>query len=393
MSARICLHAGYLYPLFSRGRIPFAGGAETQQAQLARGLRDRGFTVTVVSCDYGQPREQEIEGLRFLATYPPRGGVPVLRFFHPRWTSMVAALRRADADLYYARGGGLTAGITSDVARSLGRRFVFGTAHDHDARRNLPLLTKPHERWWQRRALAHADRIVAQTADQQRLYRAEFGRESVVIPNLVAIPEHAVDAAANPTIVWLATYKEQKRPGWFLELARRLPARRFRMSGTMPVPPDSEHPWDEARAAAAALPNLEVRGHVDPAGLDDLFRDAALFVHTSPVEGFPNTVLEAWARGVPAITAVNPDGLVTGRGLGEVATSVDALVDSVARWMDDPARRRDAGAAARAYVRERHATGPVLDQWEALLVDLLGADRLRLDVAPGPRRPNSGAPA
>jgi glycosyltransferase involved in cell wall biosynthesis len=373
--ARICFHSGYLYPLFSHGRIPFAGGAETQQAQLARGLRDRGFEITIVTCDYGQPHEQDIDGLRFLATFPPRGGTPGLRFFHPRLTSTVSALRRADADLFYARGGGLTAGITSDVARALGRPFVLGTAHDHDARRSLPLLTRPHERWWQRRALRHADRIVAQTADQQRLYRAEFGRGSVVIPNLVAIPEVAVDVAAVGTIVWLGTYKEQKRPLWFLELARRLTRHAFRMSGTMPVPPDSPRPWDEAQAAARALPNLEVWGHVDPGQLDDLFRDAALFVHTSPVEGFPNTVLEAWARGVPTITAVNPDGLVTERGLGEVATSVDALVDTVARWMDDPARRSDAGARARAYVHERHAPGPVLDQWEALIVDTLGGGR------------------
>jgi glycosyltransferase involved in cell wall biosynthesis len=369
---RICFHAGYLYPLFSQGRIPFAGGAETQQAQLARGLRDRGFGITVVTCDYGQPREQEIEGMRFLATFPPQGGVPVARFLHPRLTRTVAALRRADADLYYARGAGLTAGITSDVARALGRRFVLGTAHDHDARRSLPLLAKPHERWWQRRALAHADRIVAQTADQQRLYREEWGRESVVIPNLVEIPDRAVDVVSGSAIVWLGTYKEQKRPEWFLELARRLPARRFRMSGTMPVPPDSPKAWEEAQAAARALPNLEVGGHVDPGRLDERFQDAALFVHTSPVEGFPNTVLEAWARGVPTITAVDPDRVVTERGLGEVATSIEALVDAVARWMDDPGRRRDAGARARAYARERHAPGPVLDRWEALLVDVLG---------------------
>jgi hypothetical protein len=35
----VCFFAPYLWPAFSEGQIEFAGGAETQQAALARGAR------------------------------------------------------------------------------------------------------------------------------------------------------------------------------------------------------------------------------------------------------------------------------------------------------------------------------------------------------------------
>jgi len=125
---RVCVHAVHLWPQFSGGKVLFAGGAETQQALIARGLVQRGFDVTVVTCDYGQPRDTVVEGIRFLSTYPPHRGIPVLRFFYPRLWRTVAALNQADADVYYVRGGGLEAGITYDVARSRRAAFVLGSA-------------------------------------------------------------------------------------------------------------------------------------------------------------------------------------------------------------------------------------------------------------------------
>jgi phosphatidylinositol alpha 1,6-mannosyltransferase len=116
-----------------------------------------------------------------------------------------------------------------------------------------------------------------------------------------------------------------------------------------------------------------VRGYVDHDRVGELFRDAALFVHTSPAEGFPNTVLEAWAYGVPSVTAVDPDGVVTAEGLGAVATDVPAMEEAIRRMLADPAGRAAAGARARAYVERRHAPTEVLDRL-ATLFDRVVAD-------------------
>jgi len=382
---RVCFHASYLYPLFSGGAVAFAGGAEVQQAFLARGLAALGFELRVVTCDYGQPRVVTVDGVRLLRTYPPRGGMPGLRFFYPRLSRTWRALLEADADAYYARGLGVPAGIAFEAARYQGARFVLGTAHDLDVRRGLPLHRNPRDRWWARRTLRGADAVVAQTETQRRLYRAEFGRESELIPNLVAIPELAVDAGQAGAVVWIGTYKRSKRPEWFLELARRLPDLRFVMCGMPPVPPDGPESWEAAQAAARECTNLQVLGFLDHSHLGELLGQAALLVHTSPAEGFPNTLLEAWAHGVPSVSAVDPDGVVTRERLGECAGDFESLARAVRRWMDDPGARRDAGARARRFVAGRHAPEVVLEKTAALFDRMVAARR-------GAHGPSTGAP-
>lgn len=363
---RVCFFSPLLWPVWSGGRVEFAGGAELQQARLARGLAARGLDVTVVTCDFGQPSPAVVHGVRVLKTYRPEDGLPVLRFFHPRLSRSVAALRAADADVYYVRCASLEAGLAHDVARARGAAFVFAAAHDDDARRALPLLPNPRDRWWYGRALRGADAVIAQSGVQRELFRSEWGRESTVVRNLVELPP-APAPGAGRDVVWLATYKASKRPDWFTGLARALPEQRFVMAGVVPRPGEPASAWEAARAAAGELPNLEVRGFLGPERVAELLRGAALFVHTSPAEGFPNTLLEAWAHGVPSVSCVDPDGVVARHGLGEVAGDRAGLARAVAAWMAAPERRREAGARARGYAEREHAPAAVV----AALADVL----------------------
>lgn len=357
---RVCFHAPLLWPLWSDGALRFAGGAEVQQARLARGLVARGFEITVVTCDHGQPSPVVKHGVRVLKSYAIDQGLPGLRFFHPRLSRTMGALFAADADVYYARGAALPAGQAYDAARWKRAAFVFGAAHDHDAFPALPELRSARDRWWYRRALRGAHTIIAQSSVQQRLFRENLGMDSTLIRNLVEPPVSAGDPGRDLPVVWLATYKAAKRPEWFLELARALPQRRFIMCGVVPAPPESAIAWIRAQQAARELPNLELRGTLEQSEVATLFQDTALFVHTSPAEGFPNTVLEAWAAGIPSVTTVDPDGVVARERCGEVVATPEALITAVRAWMDAPERRRTAGARARAYAFAEHSPDAVL---------------------------------
>ncbi len=378
---RVCLHAPLLWPLWSDGRIPFTGGAEVQQARIARALVQRGCDVTVVTCDYGQPAEVVVHGVRVRRTYRLEAGLPVLRFFHPRLSRTIAALAAADADVYYVRGASLEVGTTFEVARARRAGFVFAAAHDLDADASLPLLRSPRDRAWYVRGLRGADAVVSQTEAQQQGFRAGFARESVVVRNLVEAPATAGDPGANGPIVWLATYKSAKRPEWFVQLARALPQHHFIMCGVVPIPPETTAAWEAAQRAARELPNLEVRGFLDPSQVATLLHGAALFVHTSPAEGFPNTLLEAWSYGIPSLSCVDPDGVVVRLGLGEVVADTAALIAATERWMAAPDQRRAAGARARAHVIAEHGPDAVLDRLLVVLSAAGAAHRARTTLA------------
>jgi len=363
---RISFFAPYLYPVMSRGAIPFAGGAEVQQAAMARGLVAQGFEVAIVTCDYGQPRRLTVDGIELLRAYRPHAGIRIVRFVHPRMTLAVKALLESRAQVYFVQAAGVWAGIPHEVARLTGKSFVMMTAHDFDTVRPLPLLTTFRERWWQRRALRGADQVLSQTERQRDNLLREFGVSSHVVPNPMAIPDAPADPGREGVVLWIATYKPAKRPEWFTELARRVPEHRFVMVGVVPEAASEQGAWQAAREAGRDLPNLEVRGFVERERLGDLFRESALFVHTSPAEGFPNVVLEAWAHGLPSISCVDPDGVVGREQLGEFVDTLEALVAGTRRWMSDPSLRVAAGQRARAYVRFRHDPGAISDRLAAV---------------------------
>lgn len=374
---RICMYVPYLYPVVSGGKVPFAGGIEVQLALLAKGLAARGFDVSVVTCDYGQPDDLVVDGVRMVKCYPPQSGLPVLRFFHPRLSTSIAALRRADADVYLFQGAGMYAGLVHDVAHAMGREFIFLAAHDNDVIKEIPDLSGWRDRGWYRRGLAGAGRIVVQTEKQRAWLREAFGHESVVIMNPVDIPDASADPAGKRRVAWVATYKASKRPEWFTRLAERHPELECVMVGVVPPPPLPDADFRAAQAVAARCPNLTVLGPLPHERIGEFLREAALFTHTSPAEGFPNAFLEAWSHGLPTVTCFDPDGIIARERLGEQHDTFEAWEDAVVRWMADPAMRAEAGARARAYASARHASGEIQDRLAAELDALVAKRRAR----------------
>ena len=375
----MCMFVEYLYPVVSQGRVPFAGGIEVQLSLIARGLARAGFEVTVVTGDFGQPDALEVDGVRLLKAYPPQGGLPVARFFHPRLTRGIAALRGADADVYLVQGAALWAGIVRDTAAALGRSFVWMVGHDHDVMAELPDVHGARDRWWVRRAIRRADAIVSQTEWQRRELARAFGRDSTVIPNPVEIPpaERVVDAGAAPALAWLATYKPVKRPEWFTRFAERHPDVPCRMAGVIPVPPLSDRCWQEARRVAASSSNLEVLPTVPHERVGEFLRGATVFAHSSSAEGFPNTFLEAWSHGLPSVTSFDPDGVIESARLGACRADYESWEAELERRIGDPFLRRAEGARARAHVEAHHAADVICGRLADVLRSVLGATAAR----------------
>jgi glycosyltransferase involved in cell wall biosynthesis len=368
----VTMHIAFVCPgaadLFSPGGAAI-GGAERQQGLLGRGLARRGHRVTFVV--------REAEGLadaevRLLAVRVRPGGVPGLRKL-AHAARLWAGLARVRPDVLVTQGADTLVLDVALFARAARRPFVFLAASDDDfllrafhtdARRNLLY----------RQGLRLADAVVAQTERQRRLARERFRIDAAVVPNPVEIP--AESPPPGDEVLWAGTLRSYKRPEVVLALARALPSRRFTVVGGPPPPAAGAAERKAADAflrAAAGLPNVRCPGPQRPERMDAFFARAAVVVNTSPVEGFPNVLLEGWARGRPAVTAgVDPDGVIARHGLGIAAAGIPSMARALEALLGDPARLRRMGAAGRRYVASRHAVGPVVDRFEALLARLAG---------------------
>jgi glycosyltransferase involved in cell wall biosynthesis len=81
-----------------------------------------------------------------------------------------------------------------------------------------------------------------------------------------------------------------------------------------------------------------------------------LFVNTSLAEGFPNTFIQAWMRGMPVASLhVNPDDVLEREQVGFCAGTPEQLAATVRRLMTDDSLREAYGARAREYAIETHS--------------------------------------
>jgi glycosyltransferase involved in cell wall biosynthesis len=322
------------------------GGEEVQHTLLARALAARGYEVSMVVMDYGQADGAEWEGIKTYKTYRSEDGLPVLRFFHPRWTGVWSALKRADADIYYLSCASLRVGLTSLFSRQHRRKLVFRIASDMDCEPQKLLIE--YNYWRDRRiyeyGLRRADAILAQSVHQQNAMKGNYGLSSTVASMLVDQPRD-VSTFEQRTIpvLWVSNIRQLKRPDLVLEFAAGTPEIAVHMIGGSIA--DSANLFVEIRQRASALRNVMFHGQIPYHEVNDYFAKALVFTNTSDIEGFPNSYLQAWSRGTPVVAFFDPDGLIAREGLGvavrnmeEMRAAVRELTTNRERWLATSAR-------------------------------------------------------
>jgi glycosyltransferase involved in cell wall biosynthesis len=349
------------------GRKGHVGGMETQLATLARGLSDQGHRVSFITWDVGQTDGEDCGGIRVYTTCRPEAGLPVVRFVHPRWTSLSRAMGRADADVYCQ---GTAVGETGQVAawcRRHGKRFLFLVLSDTDCSLEPPSSMPLRHRLLRTYGLRRADTIVAQTETQRALIAQHLGRPSALVPPATSLPPGDAGARpreARPRLLWVGRFSAEKRLEWFLDVAERLPEMAFDVLGAANRP--TPYASDLARRAAS-LPNVVLHGHVNHQHVSAFYQRARLLLLTSRFEGFPSTMMEAWSHGVPTVSTVDPDGVVERQGLGLVAPSVPALVSAVLRLTASDDDWEACSRRAAAYVREHHSVEAAVGAFNRVL--------------------------
>ena len=97
----ICFVSHFAYGALSGSVGGHIGGVEQQINLMTRWFAGRGYSVSALTWDEGQPEGSEIDGVRIYKICSRRAGVPGARFLFPRWTGLVRAMRKANANLYY----------------------------------------------------------------------------------------------------------------------------------------------------------------------------------------------------------------------------------------------------------------------------------------------------
>ena len=343
------------------------GGESVQQTLLARALARRGHEVCMVTADCGQADAGTWDGIRVYKAYRPEAGIPVWRFIHPRWSGTWSALARANAQLYYSSCAGMHVALLALFCARHGRRFIFRAASDADCDRARLLVRYARDRWLYDWGVRRADAVLVQSISQARSLAHHYGLRSRVAGMFVEPAKPA--GARDIDVLWVGNIRQVKRPDRVLALAAALPELRIHMVGG--ALPDEHALYQRIRCEAVSRPNLTFHGRLSYQDTNALYARARLLVNTSDVEGFPNSYLQAWIRGVPVVTYLDPDAVIRRHGLGAAVESPPQMCALIRQLLTNPRALARVSSRCRAYVErefsEEKVIAPYLGAFEEVM--------------------------
>jgi glycosyltransferase involved in cell wall biosynthesis len=297
-----------------------------------------------------------------------------LRHVHYKWSTYRPRpnkeYARIDAEVFLCFGVNAASAEAIVSCRRYGKKSVLFLASDS----SLSTRFRPHALYRDGEgvvgnaaylAITQADRVLVQTATQQRLLRERFGRESTVIRNPIDLPQgRNGDTLPRGFILWIGRAdRHSKRPLLCLELARHCPGIPFLM---ILNPRDPEVAAEVQRTRPD---NVRIIEWVPHAEVDGLFRGARALINTSSMEGFPNTFLQAgkWRAAVLSLE-VDPDEMLQREGCGLVAGGdLDRLAGYVRTVWSDPSTATRLIERMTDYIQRYHALEGRVAELEAVL--------------------------
>lgn len=358
-----------------------SGGAERVAATLASYWAEKGCSVTVVTL------AAQSEDFYQLPPSIKRIALNLAGASHNPLVALINNLRRVLALRRVLRQVrpkvALSMMDSSNVhlalaASGLRNVVTIGSERTHPPQMPLGPLWESLRRY----GYARLDAVVALTAESAAwLRRHTRARQVVVIPNVasyplpVQLPIVAPPIKAGDDRLLLAVGRLSSQKGFggliaaFQGLAARFPNWRLAILGEGPL----QGELATQIVDAGMFERILLPGRVGNVG--DWYEAADLFVMTSRFEGFPNTLAEAMAHGLPAVSFdcdTGPRDIIRHELDGVLVPNgnMSVLVRALERLMADDSLRRQFGSKA-IEARDRFSKEKITRMWEQLFVEEL----------------------
>lgn len=338
-----------------------SGGGELQIALLAKALARGGHEVVVL--DYETTEEFNTDdGIKI---YPIKGwnkGIRMIRTLTHRLPQLYLGLREQKADIYYCRIRDSRHIFVWWAARKVKAKFILGLASDLEIinfkiRWKYYYLTNIRNLWvfidgifseivypW---LLHKSDAVFVQHEGQKQML-LQKGIKSIIFPNLIDLTQ--IPVISNPThnyFIYVGWLDKRKGIAEFFEVVKKAPLSTFKVIG--PPRDKTGHFYYEK---LKSFQNVSLLGELSHSDTLYCIANSKALISTSPMEGFPNIFIEAWAYGIPVLSLnVDPGSIIEKEELGE---NTHGNLDSLLQAMDDNRYTNDFAKRAKAYVEHNH---------------------------------------
>jgi glycosyltransferase involved in cell wall biosynthesis len=338
------------------------GGGELQTAMLAKVLAKSGHDVNLVDLRVKNDYVTD-DGIKVFHVEGWNNGTRSLRFFTHRLPQLYSCLKSQNADIYYCQIRDFIPVLGLKAARKSKGKFVIQLASDLDAmnirmRLKYDYLTNICGLWWFVKValtemfwpglVRKADLLLVQHDGQKNLL-IKKGIKSVIFNNLIDINNIKVNSdPAKNSYCYVGSLDRRKGFPEFFELVKKAPSVTFKVIGK-PRDKTGYSIYEEMKS----LKNVTLYGKLNHSEVIEQISNSKGLISTSPMEGFPNIFVEAWACGVPVFSLhFDPGSIIEKEKLG-IVTKGD--INELAKLLTTVSINGDSGERAKAYVINNHA--------------------------------------
>ncbi len=267
------------------------GGGELQIALLAKALVKGGHEVVVIDLKVHKDFVTK-DGIKVFKIKGWNSGIPVIRFFTHRLPNIYRSLKTQKADIYYCR--------IRDFRHIEQQKIL--------ARKNI---------------------------------------KSYVFPNLIDLDEPVSSNAHSDYFIYAGSLDKRKGFVKFFELIKKTPNYFFKVVG-QPRDKTGYLYYEKLKS----FNNVMLLGKLCHSATMHQIANAKALISTSPMEGFPNVFLEAWAHGVPVLSLYcDPGGVIEKNKLGEIGLG---SLDKMILAMELPGNLNEFARRSKYYVEKNH---------------------------------------
>lgn len=362
------------------------GGSELQSALLAKALARCGHEVVIIDHQVNHD-SVTAEGIKILSIKGWNNGIRFIRIFTHRLPQLYLSLKNQKADFYYCRMRDFTHLLAYRAARKSNSKFILAMASDLDAggfrmrlkHYYIPNFAHGGGLWWLFSGLLNeivhpwllrrSDAVFVQHEGQKQILLRK-GIKSVLFPNLLDL--NRIPVIPNPVhedFVYVGWLDRRKGFPEFFSLVEKSPGLTFTVIG-----PPRDKTGHIIFERLKSFSNVKLLGELNHADTLYQIANSRALISTSPMEGFPNIFLEAWACGIPVLSLYfDPGGTIKREALGEVA---GGNLDSMLNSMISVSGSDEFAVKSRAYIEKNHALNEIrVKQIYALFSSLNGNPR------------------
>ncbi len=275
-----------------------------------------------------------------------------------------SALKKLNPDIIYQNALTAHTGYCALYAKKHKKQFIYHVASDYDLEPNHYFATswkmkilEAIEKRLASYALRNADNVLVQTSKQKDLLLRNYGRsECTIFENILPAPEKITNHNELKTrVIWVANFKPIKQPELFVQLAEDFSSRddvEFVMIGR----PGLNMGYQALLDRAEALKNLHFLGEQDISSVNAEISKSHILVNTSLTEGYSNTYVQAWQRGLPVVSLnADIDNLLKDRKLGILGGSYEGLKQAVTELVEDKSLRSNFSGSTIEYTEKNNS--------------------------------------